>query len=86
MVVQSEPLALCDRRTVPSSDWEVVEKVLENAVEESMYLRRRDYQKWYWMSEQTRDDVLAITVWDSRRPDDLSGQSHSMIRIQRPRS
>ncbi len=52
-VVENEPLAVCDTQTVQDSDWEMIEKILDEAVEESMYLKRRDRHKWYWMEKQT---------------------------------
>ncbi|EHK20636.1 uncharacterized protein TRIVIDRAFT_223951 [Trichoderma virens Gv29-8] len=67
-VVQTDPLVCCDVRTVDESDLDIVQKVMDNTVEESMYLKRREQHQWYWMSDQTRDDVLVMTVWDSRRP------------------
>ncbi|KAK4208504.1 hypothetical protein QBC37DRAFT_379037 [Rhypophila decipiens] len=67
-VVQTDPLVCCDVRTVQESDLDVVQKVMDDTVEESMYLKHREGQQWYWMSNQTRDDVVVMTVWDSRRP------------------
>lgn len=67
-VVETDPLVCCDTRTVSDSDLDVVQKVMDDTVEESMYLKRRAAHQWYWMSNQTRDDVLVMTVWDSKRP------------------
>ncbi|PMD15085.1 hypothetical protein NA56DRAFT_356977 [Hyaloscypha hepaticicola] len=67
-VVETDPLVCCDTRTVADSDLDVVQKVMDNTVEESMYLKRRTQHQWYWMSNQTRDDVLVMTVWDSKTP------------------
>jgi hypothetical protein len=41
---------------------------MDDTVEESMYLKRRKQHKWYWMSNQSRNDVLVMTVWDSNKP------------------
>lgn len=71
-VVENEPLAVCDTQTILDSDWEVIEKILDEAVEESMYLKRRERHRWYWMENQTRDDVLVLSVWDSQQPDSPS--------------
>ncbi|KAH6839444.1 hypothetical protein B0I37DRAFT_386458 [Chaetomium sp. MPI-CAGE-AT-0009] len=67
-VVQTDPLVCCDVRTVEDSDLDIVQKVMDDTVEESMYLKRREGHQWYWMSDQTRDEVIVMTVWDSRRP------------------
>ena len=74
-IVENEPLAVCDTQTLKNSDWEVIEKILDEAVEESMYLKRRDRHAWYWMKEQTKDDVLVLSVWDSAEPDSTCSKS-----------
>ncbi|KAH7333401.1 hypothetical protein BKA65DRAFT_527559 [Rhexocercosporidium sp. MPI-PUGE-AT-0058] len=68
-VVESHLLVLCDIRTVEDSDWDVVEKVLDQCVEESMYLKRRQRHQWYWMSDQTKNDSIVMNIWDSFYPD-----------------
>lgn len=68
-------MAMCDTQTLEDSDWEVIEKILDNSIEESMYLKRRERHRWYWMQEQTRDEVLVLAVWDSSKPDSPSGKS-----------
>lgn len=66
-VVENQPLALCDRRTVHASDWEEVEKIQTRWIEKSMYLMRNEDHKWYWLSNQTHDEVTALVVWDSAK-------------------
>ncbi|KAI9671546.1 MAG: hypothetical protein M1817_003598 [Caeruleum heppii] len=78
-VVENEPLALCDVRTVRPEDWEPVDKVFDNWVEESMYLKRNENHRWFWLSRQTRDEVTAFTVWDSKRPDDVHGMHSKSV-------
>ena len=73
-VVQTDPLVCCDVRTVEDDDLDIVQKVMDDTVEESMYLKRREGHQWYWMSDQTRDDVTVMTVWDSRKPSSRSGK------------
>jgi hypothetical protein len=73
-VVQSDPLVLCDTRTLHDDDWDVVQKVLDNNVEESMYLKRQERHKWYWMSDQTKDDTIVMTIWDSKHPEQKSSK------------
>ncbi|KAI1311973.1 hypothetical protein F5Y03DRAFT_381800 [Xylaria venustula] len=71
-VVEVQPLALCDRRSVVDADWEQVEKIQTNWIEESMYLRHNRQHKWYWLSNQTIDEVTSFVVWDSEKADSLS--------------
>lgn len=74
-VVQNEPLAYCDVRTVAEDDWEPVEKIQEDWIEEAMYLKHRPGHKWYWKSLQTRDEISAFTIWDSKCPDQKSAST-----------
>ncbi|KAK4864957.1 hypothetical protein LT330_001580 [Penicillium expansum] len=67
-VVQTDPLVCCDTRTLSEQDYDVIQKIMNDSVEESMYLKWSPNHQWYWMSDQTRDDVLIMTVWDSKRP------------------
>ncbi|KAJ5959310.1 uncharacterized protein N7479_006460 [Penicillium vulpinum] len=67
-IVQTDPLVCCDTRTLSEQDYDVIQKVMNDSVEESMYLKWSPNHQWYWMSDQTRDDVLVMTVWDSKRP------------------
>lgn len=72
-VVENQPLAFCDRRSVLTRDWEEVEKIQTQWIEESMYLRRNENHKWYWLSNQTIDEVTALVVWDSADADSVTG-------------
>lgn len=74
-IVENEPLAYCDVRTVEENDWEPVEKIQEDWIEESMYLKHRKYHKWYWCSRQTRDEALVFTIWDSDTPNRRSAST-----------
>lgn len=76
-VVETDPLVLCDTQTLEDSDWDVVQKILDKSVEESMYLKRQQRHQWYWMSDQTKDDVIVMTIWDSKHPEKRSGKSIS---------
>lgn len=71
-VVENQPLAICDRRSVQTSDWEEVEKIQTAWIEESMYLRHNEGQKWFWLSKQTMDEVTSIVVWDSANADSVT--------------
>jgi len=78
-VVETDPLVCCDTRTVDDADLDVVQKIMDDAVEEGMYLKRQSKHQWYWKSSQTRNDVLVMNVWDSNKPDKKSGEFTSTI-------
>ncbi|KAK0642961.1 hypothetical protein B0T16DRAFT_174494 [Cercophora newfieldiana] len=76
--VETGPMAFCDVRSVLEDDWEQVDKVFGDWVEESMYLKHNPAHKWYWLSNQTADEVIAFAIWDSEKPHDMSaGVAHS---------
>ena len=64
---------MCDVRNVAENDWEAVDKVFDNWVEDSMYLQYSEEHKLYWLSNQTKDEVTVFSLWDSERPHDKSG-------------
>ncbi len=80
-MVENHPLALCDRRTVEDDDWEPVDKVHADWVEEGMYLKRRDQHQWYWFSNQTNEELIAFVVWDSQRPRNFKGWSDNVCSV-----
>ncbi|RWA07922.1 hypothetical protein EKO27_g7189 [Xylaria grammica] len=74
-VVQLGPLAMCDCRSVAEEDWESVDKVFDNWVEDSMYLKHSPRHQWYWLSNQTKNEVTIFSLWDSLRPDKKSAST-----------
>lgn len=65
---------MCDARSVGQDDWEPVDKVFDNWVEDSMYMKYSPEHKWSWLSNQTRNEVTAFVLWDSARPHDKRGK------------
>jgi hypothetical protein len=77
--VETGPMAFCDVRTVSEDDWEPVDKVFDDWVEESMYLKHKPAHKWYWLSNQTTDEITTFVIWDSERPHDKSGMYRHIL-------
>jgi hypothetical protein len=69
--VYDAPLTFCDRRSVQENDLLEEDKVHPTHWEEGLYLIHRDDQKWYWLSEQTRDEVAIFMTWNSEDGDNL---------------
>ncbi|KAH8768681.1 hypothetical protein F5882DRAFT_509081 [Hyaloscypha sp. PMI_1271] len=77
-VVEDTPLALCDRRSVAIDEPVPCDKVLEDYVDESFYLKYNPAHKWYWLSQQTRDEIAVFVVWDSKKDEQyLVGPPHA---------
>ncbi|KAI1271207.1 hypothetical protein F5Y07DRAFT_383618 [Xylaria sp. FL0933] len=66
-IVYDRPLALCDWRSVSQADWELCDQVHDDRVDEAMYLKHRDGHKWWWLPEQSRDELALFVVWDSSK-------------------
>ena len=60
---------MCDRRTVRSHDIIEVDQVAPTKVELSMSLRFREGQRYYWLSDQSPEEVIMFTSWDSEQDD-----------------
>ncbi|KAJ8130113.1 hypothetical protein O1611_g3513 [Lasiodiplodia mahajangana] len=64
-IIKERPLALCDWSTVVSDDWELCDQIHHDRVDEAMYLKRRGHHEWWWLSDQTCDELAMFVVWDS---------------------
>jgi len=66
-IVRDSPLTLCDIRSIEESDWLLCDQIHEDRVDESMYLKHRPNHKWYWLSNQTREEMTLFVVFDSAK-------------------
>ncbi|KAH8586902.1 hypothetical protein B0O99DRAFT_46141 [Bisporella sp. PMI_857] len=64
--VQNAPLVVCDRRSVKCGDVIEVDKVLADKVEKGLYAFHKDYHQWYWLPDQTPDEVIIFVSWLDR--------------------
>lgn len=64
--VVDAPLALCDGSTVTADDVILVDHVREFHVGETVYLRQKPTNKWYYLSHQAPDEVTLIKIFDSQ--------------------
>lgn len=72
----NSPLVISDRRSIGQSDLIEVDKIQPNIVEQAYYVKYRSYHKWYFMSQQTTEDLALFTTWDSVRDtnNDVAGK------------
>lgn len=76
--VENAPLVISDRRSVIPNDLIEVDKVLPDKIEKAYYVRHRPYHQWYYMSDQTRDDLALFKTWDSERHGQIAGKLHRL--------
>ena len=63
--VASEPLALCDGRTVEPEDLVVFEIRYHDRTGENYFAKRASRHGWWWYPAVVRDEALLIKQWDS---------------------
>lgn len=73
--MEHTPLVLCDRRTIRTDDILEVDQVAPTKVELSMSLKFKEDQKYYWLSDQTPEEVVLFTSWDSVQSELFAGES-----------
>ena len=61
--MENAPLVLCDKRTVHKSDLLEVDKVQPSVVTQDLYLHFAEPQRWFFLSQQTVDEVTVFMGW-----------------------
>src|SRR5690606_19402408 len=71
---QDFPLAVCDARTVSTSDIVPIEYHLRTEKEEVTYRtqgsRYSERHRWWWFPDMTPDEMIVFIGFDSAHPDD----------------
>lgn len=63
------PFAVCDPKTnVNLTDVVAVDRITPEAVKEVAYFSWNPAHKWYWMSNQTPDEIVIMTQYDTHPP------------------
>ncbi|EPS38798.1 hypothetical protein H072_7423 [Dactylellina haptotyla CBS 200.50] len=62
------PMTMCDYSTVSTSDALTVDLFEAGYCEQMYYFRHSPEHKWYYVKEQTKDEILLIKCFDSGSP------------------
>ncbi|CZR52359.1 uncharacterized protein PAC_02236 [Phialocephala subalpina] len=65
--VEDWPLAVCDGSTVNQNDLVEADHIRRHYMGSTMYLQHHESQQFYFMSKQSKDDVLIFKNFDSRK-------------------
>lgn len=65
--VKDWPLAVCDGSTVKRDDLVEADHVRQHYTGSTMYLMHNQQQRFYYMSEQSKNDVLIFKNFDSKK-------------------
>jgi hypothetical protein len=63
--VETDPLAICDARSVSFDDFVISERRYPNRVGQTYVVRHNPRHKWYWLPRMRRDEALVFKVYDS---------------------
>ena len=64
-VVESEPLAMCDGRTIPESRFVRNERRYRDRTGETYHIAHNDAHEWYYFPRMKIDEALVFKVFDS---------------------
>lgn len=63
------PFAVCDPRTnIDLADVVSVDRITHEAAKEVAYFSWNPAHRWYWMSNQTPDEIVIMTQYDTHPP------------------
>ena len=63
--VETDPLAICDARTVSFDDFVISERRYPNRIGQTYVVTHNPKHKWYWLPRMRRDEALVFKVYDS---------------------
>ena len=66
-IVKNAPLAVCDMRTVRPEEILPVDKITITHLNQGAYPKFNPQHEWYYLSDQTSEEVLVFLTYDSRR-------------------
>lgn len=67
--IEDSPIAFCDPATIESKDMLEVDRVTPISLIEIFQVKFNAAQKWYWLSNQTPDEVSVFVQFDSHPPE-----------------
>jgi len=63
--VETDPLAICDARSVSFDDFVISERRYPNRIGQTYVVTHNPKHKWYWLPRMRRDEALVFKVYDS---------------------
>jgi len=65
--VETDPLAICDARSVSFDDFVISERRYPNRVGQTYAITYNPKHHWYWFPHMRRDEALVFKVYDSEK-------------------
>ncbi len=63
--VESEPLAICDGRTIPNRGFVPIQRRYSHRTAETYHISYHQDHLWYYFPDMTPDEVIVFKVFDS---------------------
>lgn len=77
------PIAVCDASTVSQKDCYAVDTVFPHYASELYHIGHNEAHRWFYLNEQTNEEVLIMQVYDSDVPE-MAGKHRSRSRVPPP--
>jgi hypothetical protein len=74
--VKNAPLLLADRRSVSKHDLIEADQIWPDKVNQTDYIYHRQNHKWYWLSNQTPDEIVLFATWNPNSNERFAGPQH----------
>ncbi|KAF4418502.1 hypothetical protein F53441_14476 [Fusarium austroafricanum] len=65
-VVEDNPLAVCDARSVAPSDLVLADRIFPNDYYTLYFVKHSPKQRWHWVSKQTPAELTLMLMYDSK--------------------
>jgi len=78
--VETDPLAICDARTIAFEDGVISERRYPGRVGQTYAMKYSPRHKWYWFPRMRRDEALVFKVFDSMKDGRARWTAHSAFK------
>jgi hypothetical protein len=75
--VETDPLAICDARTVSPDDFVISERRYPNRIGQTYVIAYSPAHKWYWLPRMARNEALVFKVYDSAKDGRARWSAHT---------
>jgi hypothetical protein len=75
--VETDPLAICDARSVSFDDFVISERRYPNRIGQTYAITYNPAHRWYWLPLMRRDEALVFKVYDSSKDGRARWSAHT---------
>jgi hypothetical protein len=75
--VETDPLAICDARSISADDFVISERRYPNRIGQTYAITYNPAHRWYWLPRMRRDEALVFKVYDSAKDGRARWSAHT---------